>query len=365
MWIWQQPKWPQFSFNPSILNCLEQKFLLQRGRYHGSLQHLPSEDQLALSVQLLSLEGEKNAAIEGEILERSSVQISIQKNLGIQIRDQRVGAREQGMAELLAGLYRDHAVPLTEELLHSFHRSVMKGSGLAQTGAYRTFSEPMQIISGPHYAPKVHYEAPPSVQVGDEMRRFLRWYKESAQTDAALVRAGIAHIYFEWIHPYEDGNGRIGRALAEKVLSEALQQPSLTCLSIVLEKRRKDYYQQLERAGHSLELTSWLLWFAERILEAGELTQRWISFTIEKNRLLNRLKDQLNPRQEKVLHRLAEAGPEGFSGGLSAANYRAITKASTATTTRDLADLVTKKALVRVGERKHARYHLPCRTSGG
>jgi Fic family protein len=210
--------------------------------------------------------------------------------------------------------------------------------------------------------PKIHFEAPPSAQVPSEMTRFIDWFNRTAPGGAeplpALSRAGVAHLYFESIHPFEDGNGRIGRAIAEKSLAQSLGRPPLIALASTILARRSRYYDALEAANKQNEVTAWLAWFAGLTIEAQRRTIAHIEFLIDKTKLLDRLSGQLNDRQQKALLRMFLEGPEGFKGGLSAGKYSTITGASPATTTRDLADLTQKGALVREGERRHARYKL-------
>jgi Fic family protein len=172
----------------------------------------------------------------------------------------------------------------------------------------------------------------------------------------ALTRAGIAHLYFESIHPFEDGNGRIGRAISEKALAQSVGQTTLTALAATILVRRKAYYDTLEAANKDTEVTQWLAWFAGIAIEAQRRTEARVQFLIDKTRFLDRIRGQLNERQEKALLRMLNEGPDGFRGGLSAGNYSTITGASPATATRDLVDMVAKGALVRTGERRHARY---------
>jgi Fic family protein len=174
----------------------------------------------------------------------------------------------------------------------------------------------------------------------------------------ALTRAGTAHLYFESIHPFEDGNGRIGRALAEKSLAQNLGQPSLIALAATILARRPRYYAALEAASKSNEITGWLGWFAGTTIEAQRRTLSLTEFLIDKTKLLDRIRGELNDRQEKALLRMFKEGPEGFDGGMSAGKYSTITGASPATTTRDLADVTEKGAFVREGERWHAHYKL-------
>jgi Fic family protein len=192
------------------------------------------------------------------------------------------------------------------------------------------------------------------------MKRFIAWFNRTAPQGAeplpAITRAGIAHLYFESIHPFEDGNGRIGRAIAEKAIAQGFGQPLLVALATTILAHQKSYYEALEKANRQTDVTEWLTWFADIALEAQRRTIMQVEFLIAKTKLLDRLRGHINERQQKALLRMFREGPEGFKGGLSAANYSTITGASPATTTRDLADLTEKGALVRTGERKHARY---------
>jgi Fic family protein len=194
------------------------------------------------------------------------------------------------------------------------------------------------------------------------MQRFIAWFNSTRPGNAeplpALTRAGIAHLYFECIHPFEDGNGRIGRALAEKSLAQSLGQPTLTALAATILARRRSYYEALEAANKQNEITAWLAWFAGVAMEGQRRTTALVEFLIDKTKLLDRLRGQLNQRQEKALLRMLREGPDGFVGGLSAGKYTTITGASPATATRDLVELVAMRALIRTGERKHTRYQL-------
>jgi Fic family protein len=228
---------------------------------------------------------------------------------------------------------------------------------LTDVGRYRTHSDAMQLVSGSIHDPKIHFEAPPSKNVPQEMQRFTLWFNAS-MTMPAITRAAIAHLWFETIHPFEDGNGRIGRAIAEKALAQSLDAPTLTALAQTIHRHRNAYYEALHAASKSNQIDSWLKWFVNIVLEAQARTLSRIRFLVDQTKLFDRLRGKLNTRQEKALLRVCREGPEGFAGGLSAENYRAITGATSATATRDLAELVTLGALVRSGERRYTRYHL-------
>ena len=362
-WNWQQPDWPDFTWNQDRLAAAEKEFLLGSGVFLGAIKHLGGDDRNQLTVEAMSTEALTTSEIEGEILDRASVQSSIQRQLGLTADKRKVGAAEQGISEMMIDLYKSFSAPLTDDTLFAWHGMLVGGRrDLKDIGRYRTGDEPMQVISGPVGAPKIHFEGPPSSRVPKEMTRFIAWFNRTApggkEPLPALTRAGTSHLYFECIHPFEDGNGRIGRALAEKALAQSLGQPSLIALAATILARRARYYDALEDANKANEITPWLTWFAGTTIEAQRRTLALIEFLIDKTKLFDRLGAGINERQKKALLRMFEEGPEGFKGGMSAGKYTTITGASPATTTRDLTDLVEKKALVREGERRHARYLL-------
>ncbi len=363
LWNWQQPAWPIFTWNPALLAKAEEQFLVGAGVFAGSMKHLPGAAQEQLTIEAISTEAVTTSEIEGEVLDRASVQSSLRRQLGLNFDPRKVGMQEQGISEMMVSLYRSFADPLSNHMLFSWNAMLMNARGdLKDVAGYRTGREPMQVVSGAVHAPKVHFEAPPSSAIPTEMQRFVHWFNDTAPSGKsalpALTRAGIAHLYFVSIHPFEDGNGRIGRALAEKALAQCVGQPTLTALAATILLQRKAYYEELERANKRNEISAWLRWFGGVGLEAQSRTTALVEFLIEKTRLLDRLRASLNERQEKALLRMLREGLDGFEGGLSAANYQTITGASPATATRDLAELVEMKALVKKGERRHSRYRV-------
>jgi len=360
-WNWQQKDWPHFTYNKNSLEELELLFLKRSGILIGIQRHLQEEDKNTLKVELICDEALKTSAIEGDYLDRASLQSSIRRHFGLGTDNRRIPPAEQGIAEMMVDLYETHDQALTHQSLFSWHRKLNKGrKDLENIGAYRTDPFPMQVVSGYAHNPKIHFEAPPSKRVRLEMNQFTQWFNASAQETAlpALTRAGLAHLYFVSIHPFEDGNGRIARALAEKALSQSLGQPTLIALAQMIETHRKLYYNALEQNNRSMEVTPWLLYFGRTILDAMTTTQKRIEFLIEKTKFYERLSGQMNERQAQVVARLFKEGVAGFKGGLSADKYIHITKTSKATATRDLHDLVGKGALTKTGELKHTRYYL-------
>jgi Fic family protein len=362
-WNWQQDDWPNFTWNAARLAIAEQQFLIRGGVLVGSIKHLGDDQRGELMVECMSTEAITTSQIEGEVLDRASVQSSLQKQLGLATDDRRATPAEQGIAEMMVDLCQHFDAELSDDMLFRWHAMLMAGrTDVADIGLYRTSDEPMQIVPAVIGSTKVYFEAPPSVQVIPEMQRFLQWLRRTARSGTAplspLTRAGIAHLYFESIHPFEDGNGRIGRAISEKCLAQGLEQSIFTMLAPTILGNQASYYEALEAASARNEVTNWLAWFAGIALEAQSRTISSVEFIIDKTKLLDRARGQINDRQEKSLLRMLREGPQGFKGGLSAGNYAKITGASAATTTRDLADLMEKNLLVRTGELRHARYHL-------
>lgn len=360
-WIWQLPDWPQFTFDPTKFTHWEREFHRNAGVIIGSLTTASTDEVNELRVTLLSSEALDTSKIEGEFLDRDSIQSSIRKQLGLQTDGRRVGPKETGVAQMMVDLVRTYQDPLAQDQLFSWHQMIMNGRiDLETIGGYRIHADPMQIVSGRLDMPHVFYEAPQSDRVEEEMSQYIDWFNRAVEAQMpTVIHAGIAHLYFELIHPFEDGNGRIGRTIAEKSLAIGARQSLITSLSSVIERDKKAYYQALERANTSLDITEWLLYFCEKILEAQVHIQKLIAFIIDKARYFEQYRDQLNDRQTKVALRLFQTGLAGFKGGLSAENYIRIAKTSRATTTRDLVEMVELGALRKEGKLRHTRYYLP------
>jgi Fic family protein len=357
-WNWEKKNWPLFTYNEKDLRSLEAEFLQKAGYLRGVTEHLDSDDALQLKIELLREEALSTSKIEGELLDRASVQSSIQKALGLKLKPGKIPAREDGIGKLSVELLITFDDRLSKKMLLFWHTLLMEGSYGVTPGKFRSGSEPMQIVSKRLDRPRVHFEAVPGALVSKEMTAFVKWFNSKDSVQGALAKSCIAHLYFLAIHPYEDGNGRIARALSEKALSAALGTPALASLSTVIEEKRSEYYRELEKTNRTLRVNDWVLWFSESVLEAQEKSLATVNFLLSKAALFKRLNGELNKRQEKALLRMFKEGPQGFKGGLSAENYMKITKASRPTATRDLSDLVKKKALKREGELRHTRYYL-------
>jgi Fic family protein len=264
---------------------------------------------------------------------------------------------------MMLDLYRNYADPLTDKTMFEWHKMLLAGDKeIKVIGGYRTHADAMQVVSGPIHKRAVHFVAPPSARMPEEMKRFIAWFNDTAPDGEnplpALTRAAITHLYFVCIHPFEDGNGRIGRALAEKSLAQNLGRPSLIVLAYTIGRKRKDYYAALERNNKDLQINGWLTYFANTILQAQDNTIKRVDFYVAKAKFYEKFRGQLNERQAKVITGVFKEGIDGFKGGLSANNYISISKTSRATATRDLQDLVEKGALIKIGELRHTRYFL-------
>jgi len=360
-WNWQQPDWPNFTYNSKSLENLERDFTKQAGVSLGATKHLTNTDQQDLIIELVVDEALKTSEIEGEILNRESLQSSVRREFGL-THHGRTSPAEEGIAEMMKDLYTNYAQPLTKDILCNWHEMLMSGRRNLEIGNYRTHKEAMQVVSGRFDKPNIHFEAPPSSEVQNEMKHFIEWFNKTApggkEPLPPLTRAGIAHLHFVSIHPFEDGNGRIGRAIVEKSLSQNMNHPILTALSTTISENKKDYYHSLESQNKRNDISQWLGYFSKAIIVSQNNTIEKVDFLIKKTKFFDNHKDNLNPRQLKVVTRLLKEGSKGFAGGLSAKNYMSIAKSPVATTTRDLNDLVSKGIMRKTGQFKSTRYTL-------
>lgn len=362
-WNWQKDDWRNFTYDYSEIEKLEREYSRQSGISLGIARHLSHKDQNDLIIELISNEAVKTSEIEGEFLDRESLQSSIRREFGLGITDHhKVKPAEAGIAEMMKDIFTNYDSPLTEKTLCNWHEMLMSGRRNIEIGKYRTHKEAMQVVSGRYDKPKVHFEAPPSADVPKEMEKFIDWFNKSSpdgkEPMTPLVRAGIAHIYFVSIHPFEDGNGRIGRGIVEKSLSQNMGQPTLVALSSIIDDKKREYYEELAAQSTGNDVTNWLIYFGKTIISAQKQTIKQVDFIITKAKFFDAHKENINPRQLKVINRILQEGPKGFQGGLSAKNYRAITKSPSATATRDLQDLVSKGIFTKTGQLKSTRYSL-------
>ncbi len=353
---WEQKNWPNFEY--SLQDIEDELFLLaeKTGKVTGILNALPESTQTEAMIDIMVSEAIKTSEIEGEYLSRKDVLSSIRKNLGLVTSPEYIADKKAvGIGELMIDVRNSYKEDLTQEKLFAWHKMLLRASQGIEVGAWRTHIEPMQVVSGALGKQKVHYEAPPSTRVPEEMSRFIIWFNETApggkkEIKKASVRSAIAHLYFETIHPFEDGNGRIGRAIAEKAISQGIGRPALLSLSKAIEEKKSSYYDALQQAQSSNEITAWVNYFVRTIMVAQTEAEELINFTLKKTKFVDRFKGDLNERQLKVIRRMLEEGPKGFQGGMNASKYGSLAKISKATATRDLQELLKIGAIMPFGE---------------
>ena len=364
---WQYEGWPNFSYDTQEADQLWQQFNLNIGQSSGLLHGLSVMEQQKVLLDNMLAEALKTSAIEGEFFSREDVYSSIKKNLGL-APDKRVkNQKAKGIAELVVKVHETYAAPLSKSTLFNWHKSLMQGYSNIGKGKWRSGAEPMQVNSGAIGRETVHFEAPPSDQVPDEMARFINWFNQTAPgkkmvIQNPLIRAAIAHLYFESIHPFEDGNGRIGRAIAEKALSQSVGNPIMFSLSKEIDKHKKSYYNALKQGQRTLDLTNWLSYFMALALNAQQDALNETLFIIEKSKFFDAHRAKLNSRQQKVIKRMFNEGSSGFEGGMTAKKYMSIAKTSKATATRDLQKLHKDKVLLKVGGGRSIYYMLNLNT---
>ena len=358
---WQNKNWANFTYNylniSDMISCFvefsnEMKFILQKKNI--------AEQQEEMLYFLIS-EAEKTSAIEGEYISRQDLMSSIRNKLGINLMPENIkDRRAKGVADLLIEVRNSHKKRLTETAIKNWHSLLFDGSKAVRAGKYRIGNAPMQVVSGAIGREIVHYEAPPSERVPQEMKNFVQWYNafEVKNITDTLIKTSIAHLYFESIHPFEDGNGRIGRAIAEKCLLQSLGSPVLFSISTIIEKDRKQYYNALKNAQNSLEISDWIAYFAGVILQAQAEAAQIIKFSLYKTIFFDKYKSELNERELKIINKMFDAGFGGFEGGMTAKKYMSITCASKATATRDLQHLAEIGVFIAQGSGRNVHYQL-------
>ncbi|WP_300425805.1 Fic family protein [uncultured Thalassolituus sp.] len=376
-YIWQHKYWPQFSYDSSKLSALAYQYAKQASQLSGRLSQTDDGDSITAQLDLMVDEAIHTSLIEGESLNPASVRSSLQNYLNLSPTPINVAdVKAEGMAALLVDVRKHFNEPLNKEVLFNWHRMVLAGfednilhSDLT-VGQWRDSPEPMQIVSGPVGYERVHYEAPAAQDVDALMAEFLSWFnQQESRQIPGVIRAGIAHLWFEVVHPFDDGNGRIGRAIIEYALAQDLGMPVVLSMSTHIEKNKKEYYRQLNTASccdvseledpDVLDITEWLSWFIETLIAAQQEAAGKVATIFEKTAFWQKHKNtELSERQKMVLNKVFKAGKEGFPNGISAQKYAALGKCSKATATRDLSDLLAKNCLRSEGVGRGLRYFI-------
>ncbi|MXW40377.1 MAG: Fic family protein [Synechococcus sp. SB0668_bin_15] len=376
-WIWEQPQWPRFRWEHQQLHPGLTAANQARQHLLAKLEALDPSLQQEAAASLLSREGLNTTAIEGETLDPAMVRSSLARRLQLPLQSgqPQPSAQVEGLVDLLMAATTQLSAPLTVERLNGWHRQLFQGGASSlrsvPVGVLRSGSVPMQVVSGAIGRERVHFEAPPSCGLPGMLAVFLHWFNTPPQDLHPLLRSGVTHLWFVTLHPYEDGNGRLGRALTERVLAQASLAEVNTSplvihalgLSSQLLRQRQAYYQMLEAAQRgNLDITPWLGWFLEQVRAAAVANVAVVEAVKAKALFwwIHRTND-FNPRQRKLLNRLWDAEPEGFQGDLTIRKAVGLTRVSRATAYRDLSDLVKKGALVPCGRGRSGAYRLVLR----
>ena len=364
-YIWEQKNWFDFKYdNAVLLKPLGQLRVLQ-GKLLGRAQSLDINLETEAQGVILVEEAVRTAEIEGQQLNRDAVRSSVAMKLGL---PRGIGAQDRnvdGLIDVLLDAVRFHDKPLTLERLNGWQAALFPSghSGLRKirTGKLRG-NEPMQVVSGPISKEKVHFEALPRERLDKEMRLFLKWWYSSFGQMDGILRAGTAHLRLVTIHPYEDGNGRLARALTDMALAqdEKLKVRFYSVSSEIM-RNRNEYYEILEDVQKCrVDVTQWYLWFIKCVTASIERSHNIIANVFTRVDFWNRhAQTQLNERQKKVLNRILEAGPGNFVGGLTTRKYASIAKVSRATAFREIADMLDQKIIHQLsGKGRSVHYDL-------
>jgi Fic family protein len=368
-YIWQQADWPKLRFDPDAVASGVASARQEQGKVLGLFKAVGlATDTIEVERHIWTDEAIATAAIEGEKLDLEAVRSSVMRRLGVDDDNPgRVSRSVDGLLDVMQDASTHFKEKLNDDRLGRWQSALFPGgtSGVRRiaVGRYRDHEDPMQIVSGPIGREKVHYEAPPSSQVAREMKRFLSWWEKTRPgrpgAPDGIVRAAIAHLWFETIHPFEDGNGRVGRALVDMALAQDVESPQrLYSMSRQLLSVRSRYYDELSAAQRGpVNVTPWVRFFIEQFTLSCAMSQQVVEAALTKSRFwAAHAQHDLNERQRKVMKRLLDAGKGGFEGGMSAEKYSNLTGASKSTATRDLAALLEAGLLVTTGQKKGTRY---------
>lgn len=349
-YIWQARDWPAWRYDLAVLVEPLARVSHAQGRLLGRLADVGMALRDQASLAALTEDVVKTSAIEGERLDADSVRSSIARRLGVNIGALApVDRHVEGVVEMVLDATTACDRPLTRKRLFGWHAALFptghSGMSRIRVGAWRSDSRgPMQVVSGPIGRQRVHFEAPPAAQLAAEMKRFLDWIDATTGTEPPLIKAGLAHLWFVTLHPFDDGNGRIARAIGDLCLSRADGSPQrFYSLSAQIQRERKDYYEILERTQKgTMDVTGWLAWFLGTLERAVEQAQRALDAVLAKARFWqHHAGTPMNERQIKLLNRLLD----GFEGKLTSSKWAAIGRCSPDTALRDINELVARGVL--------------------
>ncbi|NAR30856.1 DUF4172 domain-containing protein [Acinetobacter haemolyticus] len=365
-WIWKQPNWTTFTWKDENILPLTRHIHQKIGILLGQSQHNPEKEHLTLDNLIANLVS--SSAIENETLNVYSLRSSLAKRLGVSLEQPYPSSeRSDGLANIMLDALNNFEQDLSVERLFQWHQWLFNETDWTmqriRIGQLRGH-EPMQVVSGRMDYPTVHFEVPPRDALEQRLDEFIQWFNTSRTNTLLdpLIRAGITHLWFVTLHPFDDGNGRITRTLTDLALAQMDQQSiRLYAMSPVILNKRKSYYEILEATQKgSSDITDWLLWFLQALNESLEQTLKRIERTLLKNTFWQAFSEvDLHEGQRKVLNRRLDGGENGFEHGISASQYQKVAKVSRATATRHLTDLLEKGCIVKLeGGGRNTRYQI-------
>jgi len=350
-YIHELPGWPEFTWNSEALAGSLAAVRHKQGKHLGRMEALGFDLRSEASLSALTDEVVKSSAIEGEHLNPEEVRSSIARKLGLDVAGlPEPGRVVEGVVAMMLDATRNFDQPLTAERIFGWHAALFptgrSGTSRITVGAWRTGEAgPVQVVSGPIGKEWVHFQAPDAVRVGDEMNQFLEWFGSPPALDPVL-KASVAHFWFVTIHPLDDGNGRVARAIADMALSQADgTKDRFYSMSSGIEAQRREYYQQLEAAQRgSLDITAWLAWFLSCLDRTIEEAETSLGSVLHKAKLWQRINPQpVNERQRKVINRMLD----DFQGHLTTSKYAKLAKCSSDTALRDIRELLERGIIVK------------------
>ncbi|MEP2878149.1 Fic family protein [Nisaea sp.] len=366
MWIYEHKSWPDFSWKSKQLTQKLADIRHRQGRLLGRMERLGFELKREASLSTLTNDVVKSSAIEGENLNPIEVRSSIARRLGLDIAGLVPASRDvEGIVEMMLDATQKYNEPLTKDRLYGWHAALFptgrSGMQKITVGAWRGIEAgPMQVVSGRIGRETVHFEAPSADRLDSEMAAFLSWFETDHKDLDPVLKAGIAHLWFVTIHPFEDGNGRIARAIADMALARADGTAErFYSMSSQIEHERKDYYTQLERQQRSEpDITGWLEWFLDCLGHAMSSAEISLTNVLYKAKLWEIINQQsVNDRQRLVINRMLE---DGFEGHMNTSKYARLTKCSKDTALRDIQELKSREILIpNEGGGRSTSYRLP------
>ncbi|MBJ7533557.1 Fic family protein [Rhodomicrobium vannielii ATCC 17100] len=350
-YIHEQPGWPDFNWNDSALSLVLAGLRHRQGRLLGRMESLGFNLRAEASLTTLTSDVVKSSAIEGEILNPEEVRSSIARRLGIDVGGYVAASRNvEGIVEMMLDATQNYAQALTDDRLFGWHAALFptgrSGMHWITVGAWRPKEAgPMQVVSGPVGREKIHFEAPAAECLSQEMNAFLNWFNDDSKMLDPILKAAVAHFWFVTIHPFEDGNGRIARAIADMALARADQSKDrFYSMSSQIEAERKDYYSQLEAQQRgALDITGWLVWFQGCLDRALGRAEEMLDGVLGKARLWDHInREPVNDRQRLVINRMLD----DFKGHMNTSKYAKLAKCSNDTALRDMRELAKRGILI-------------------